>query len=344
MLKNYKSFIVLTDLEPDDVLALHIFFRGVPPVSEVLIVVGESNVNKVLFAKKMLPFIGSHHRIIQGCKSSKDFVDINDKCDDNSECDDAEKEIHTFLTQHENTFIFSIKPPRELFSVDVKLLRDCVIAQYGSANFRFMMNSKSKEDISHFMNNSFKMVILYESYYVTKEENSINKTNAPELFKIIEDGKRFELLRNFIGDWNDHIAIDCLNTVHTEIQKLMKTWSKKDWKSIRSKCERIQNRNMKVVSDIAKADGMQMVLADFGLAALLNAYDLESLKSCCVKGDMYFNEFGYTNVNTNTEGTNNDNNDTEGTNNDNNDNGKILLISDIGFQKMVEIITKELLK
>ena len=75
---------------------------------------------------------------------------------------------------------------------------------------------------------------------------------------------------------------------------------------------------MKVINSIVLAESMQLVLADFALAALLVSNDVTGETEA---GDISFNSFGYTQINP----TNN---------------SKVYSIKSTGFDNMVNILTK----
>jgi hypothetical protein len=91
-----------------------------------------------------------------------------------------------FLEKYNNPLFVMLKPCWELFGIDKKLLEKLTVAAYGSFNFRCLMEKYTdRAELARFFNSSFKRVVLYETFFVMGEDNSINLINAPHFYEMI---------------------------------------------------------------------------------------------------------------------------------------------------------------
>jgi len=312
-------------MEPDDVLAIYMMFKGVDKSIPTLVVSGEGNRNKTGMITSMLNYMGcSNFKVIQGnYNKDKDYPETavslfgDAKVSDDV---DVKGEIESFLTKYDSPLILGIKPFTELVDVKQELLSKAVMAMYGGFNLRCMFHL-GKETLAKFVSRSFKRVILYESFHVGGEQNSINKDNARELFQLILNSTDPILigLINLINLWNDHIAEDCLKTAEEISKAMLSEWQNKQWPDLKKKFNQMYNRNLKVVNSILFAENMQMVLADFGLTALLLSKRVKH--GGTIVGDIVFDDYGYTSV-------------------DIGSSGNVFLIKSVGFDTMVSLVTE----
>lgn len=291
---NIDCLIVMTELEPDDVLAIILLLRNLRRKLPILIVVGEGRVNKVDMARCIVRDYEFKFQIeiVQGFYSDKDYpleaLEIYETKINLSE-PTAVETIITYLNIYKNPFILGIKPPRELLVIDRNLLSHVTLAQYGSFNLRCLFKTYKDINISNWLNTSFKEVFLYESFFATGLENSVSDK---QLFEIISF--KYEELYKLIKVWNDHISTDCLDSIVDNCTKLKTSeWDEK--KILLNKID----RSLKIVKNIVDANNKQMVLADFALVVLLlndsSKYDLRV-------GEIAFDEFGYTTINDKPDG------------------------------------------
>lgn len=85
------------------------------------------------------------------------------------------------------------------------------MAVYGSFNFRCLCEKQERSKVATFFNDSFKRVVLYETFFVMGEDNSINSINAPRFYELIRQkaaaGDRyFTGVNNSVQIWNEHIV------------------------------------------------------------------------------------------------------------------------------------------
>jgi hypothetical protein len=331
-MQDFDSLLILTDLEPDDIIACYIQLTHTPANTPILFVTGEGNKNKGGLAKcfidSLLPNL-KHIEIIHGDLSKSEYpeeiLSSFGKSDNINILKDT-GQIKHFLEIHNNPFILCLKPPRELYDIPSETLNKCTMAIYGSFNFRTMFNTINKDAISELINTRFKHVYLYESFLATGINNSINTTNAESLYNKITDSK-WDGLHKMVYIWNKHMIINTCKHIQTTSGQITNTMTKydninHDMLSTIKNLANIMHRNQKILDNII-SDPKQMVLADFGLTACLYSPLLNDDKYK-TRGTISFNDFGYT---------------CHITEDDVNAN-KVTLYHDIPFEIMIEEITK----
>lgn len=278
-----------TDLEPDDVLAIYIL-----QIAKYY-VVGEGNANKKY--NRMLRYVemllkqknGPTPVVIEGLGSWKEFVLDGKEFDtlESKKCTESYMDNFTKFASGENPVMFSFKPMRELVAEFVKnpdlvkkLVSNVTLYVYGGFNFRCLFKEHKKELME--LINSFKKVCLYESYYVSGHKNSMNKSNAPDLYKYLKenDNECFHKLFRLTTNWNNNIRDEMVESI------------KKD----PSMDDNTKHRHQKVIDSVTGNEDFQYVIADFGLAAV---YDkVEPVPVTNLRFGNY-TEFDYTNGETN---------------------------------------------
>lgn len=186
------SVWVETDLEPDDVLAI----RLKPLCHANWYVVGEGNANtKYNRMKKYCQLLNNTSAIIiYGMNSSKPFP--NDGKEFDVLPNDIPSNINYLdnfiaLSKCKNPIMFSLKPMKELLHEFAKnkdliksLVKNIELYLYGSFNIRSIL-TEHKGNVIELLQN-FKKVCIYESFYATGEQNSINKLNFPILYDFFQ--------------------------------------------------------------------------------------------------------------------------------------------------------------
>lgn len=285
--KQWKEVLILSDLEPDDVLAIHIMLRYLPPATPIMLAVGEGQVCKLSMAANFM-------------KNYPDFTDVS-LCDlqrsDKDYPEDAlgvfgtesvpykTGTVEDFLSRAIHPLILCLMPPRTLLG---HVYPHADLAIYGSFNFRAL--KADPKVLINWMNTSFRSILLYESFLATGSANSIDMHNAPRLFDLLatSDDKVFKGLNNLITIWNDHIYTDCVTSIRSYAGQIpLVGFSSEHYESIGTLCNKIE-RNLKPLQSICKSQSKQMVLADFGLVLAL----LGRLPNRCYrKGVFLFDEY-----------------------------------------------------
>jgi hypothetical protein len=296
-MKKIFSMIIMTDLEPDDVLAIKFLSREIPLDTLLYVIVGESEqvAQKVQLGKAIFSKYGfTNFTCVAGTSSKKTYpqrclssFDVETTCFTEPKWTGTLEEIMLFF-QDKNPIILAIKPMWELFDIPKDILANFDLYVYGSFNFRCLFKKVSSKVVADFINHSFRQVFLYESFFVSGAENTMSGTD-PLFQKYVENDP---FLIEMMNGWNEHIVKDCLDTTIEISLELNKEFAKyhPDWTWIRSQMDRMMNRNLKVVQSMADGDGKQMVLADQGLV-LKMFFEPEAKKK---RGDIFFNENGYT--------------------------------------------------
>jgi len=281
------SFLIMTDLEPDDMLALYMLSKSISN-SKVLFLVGEGNSNiKEMRMKKYIELLGfKNATVLRGMSSDKNFkydgfdVETEKEIKDITKVDDdikfVEAQLDVFISDT-NPAIICLKPPRELIKMYFdddnnfsERLAKCEMAGYMSFNLRCLMKKWEKPKIIEFLKN-FKRCYFYETH------NAVGSANT-----ITTDDLDFNLIPKIVKDvmklWNKFMMEDCKDT----IKKLRK---KLDLKMVMNDSKRYKRklmRNEKKLTQIEGKEETQFVNADTGLIMSLlqvNApYKLVSIK------------------------------------------------------------------
>jgi len=303
---EHDALLILTDLEPDDVLAIYILRKRLDAAFPILVVLGEGDLNKTGMADGLFTQLGfTNFKTIQGPYSNFEYYSnyeypneaihiFGDNVGKQFQANIYFEEIEKFLGEFVSPLILGIKPFTELLNVDPTVLSKCVLAMYGGFNLRCMTNNCLEESVAKLINNAFKYVILYETFFVTGEQNSINKNNAPKLFETLVTSQDLVLrgIVKLMGIWNDHIADECLKTISDVCCDIRRKWPERQFKELKEHIDQIQKRHLKIVNSIVDAESTQMVLADFGLTALLvwDSVQFGEVKT----GNISFDSMGYT--------------------------------------------------
>lgn len=257
-----------TDLEPDDVLALMML-----PAPEY-VVVGEGDVGmKFLRASQYYEMLGSDPRIAMGEMSDKPFHGDGKEFETPLVSNRAvNPETNRFWYMNEfrsfaesvNPIMVSLKPMRELFGwylrepVEVtKLIARVSLYAYGGFNFRCLLSRTEDRTgkLCEFLR-GFKRVSIYETFHATGVQNSMNKTNAPEVYKLLDEFRHYSYvaaLFKLTTLWNEHLV----KSLEADVE------SRSDPDA--------QARNRKAIDSIRGNEEFQYVVADFGLAACMLA-------------------------------------------------------------------------
>lgn len=274
IIENYNSFLILTDLEPDDMLGLWLLSSKIRS-KKILFLVGEGDSlmkeKRMKVYAKQFGFVNS--KVLRGYSSNKQFpydgYDIMTK-DERDNIMYEEEKKHTILETigeyiKENApFIISMKPPRELIEMysagfDFSKL---TLAGYMSFNLRCLMKKWKKEQIAFFLK-SFKECYYYETYHAIGSNNIITAKDLE--WKFIP-----KVVKKVMALWNKYMIEDCQETIKNLKGKTDE----------RSKAK--IHRNEKCLKQILDNDSKQFVNADTGLVLSLlegnPSYKEKSLK------------------------------------------------------------------
>lgn len=279
---NYDTVAVMTDMEPDDILAFHVMAGALNAAPKRFVVVGEGSVAKRDMCQNMLADLGVNAPVIDGCESGKDFplslvtafgMPIASSSAERNK-DQVAPTMESLLASSESPLVICIKPPRELLNISSQLQEKLTVVCYGGFNFRAL--NTHRNEWQALVNMRFKETIVYESFLVTGPQNSLSAANSLLFARAIAAAKTDSMtsgfwrgLLNAVKLWNAHIAFDCLETVEVLAKQMRDDLAREDWDALRSKKMRLEDRNLKVVASIIDAESCQMVLADCALAAAL---------------------------------------------------------------------------
>jgi len=264
VLKRYqgRSFLISTDLETDDMVALYILSKEIPS-ENITFLVGEGNSGmKKLRMNKYVKKLGfKNATVIRGFSSEKMFPYdgydlfsesfINQLNCNKENVSYITKELYSFLKK-KSPIIISLKPPRELLKLTtlytddiISVFSKCVFFGYMSFNMRCLMKEYNHDHIITFLE-AFKECYYYETFHAIGSVNTITD-------KDIDMKKLPKIVYNVMKDWNRHMVENCNKTCERY----------KDRKDKRGKAK--YHRNKKALEDIQKSKGEQFVNADCGL-------------------------------------------------------------------------------
>ncbi len=253
IIEEYDRVIVITDLEPDDLIAITMLLKSKELNlktfnQEIIFIISAwSNVEqKARFFRKFLLDCFSAYansQIYLGESSDKKFEFPFEVA--------ANENFPSYqILDPSNSLIINLAPIRELMFYHQNIpnvFKNCYLAIYGSFNIRSVIVEKKLEH-THICNifYSFSGVLCYESFYAVGSNNNMTD---PEILGIIKSN--YPYLEKIIKWWNQEIMDDCQNTCN-------------DCDSSSEKYK----RNIKVV-DAIKKEPYQFVNADTGLIAVL---------------------------------------------------------------------------
>ncbi len=265
---------VETDEEPDDIMALAVIDQP----DYFVVGEGDSSIkfNRINEYAKLLG--NKKPVLIKGESSDKPFHADGkefDKLGHYEPTEDYFQNLKKFATGYKPV-MFSIKPMRELlalFKKDQKTITDLVknieLFCYGSFNFITLFTDKKwnvyDDDKQHLVTllNSFKKVNIYETFFATGADNSINKEKFPKLYNLFQEKKDepfYQALIRLVTNWNQHIRDEC----------------QKDIDDAKSKGKEPSPVDINIINNISGNEDFQFVLADFALAAVHK--DIEPVK------------------------------------------------------------------
>jgi hypothetical protein len=202
--------------------------------------------------------------------------------------------LMAYMEAHKDPLIIQLKPMRELLQVwqDIPevLRQKTTLAQYGSFNYRSIMDKADAEG-SHAriqaMIDGFGHVLIYESFLATGAQNSISSDTMPTLFASIHATVRtspfLACMMRLVSIWNTHCLERCQKTL---------AWFDSKPQPLSDQDVAARHRSAKIVEGITKSIDSQMVLADSGLALVL---ENSAFEACHVPVDVSFDiATGYT--------------------------------------------------
>ena len=292
--------VVMTDLEPDDILALYLLREQLAAFgSRLLVIVGESSASKVELATVILRLLGVEAAmVLQGEVSDKEYPStMYGAFGVSSEYKPRFREsimtkVDAFLVAVAAPLFIIMKPPHELWVIKSEYLARATVVMYGGFNFR-ALSREELGTLTYMFNTLFFESIVYESFHATGAANALTHANT-SLFKYMHEQANsspfWRGLRSAVDAWNGSIIADCLETVSRLSREMIVDFKAGDWAKLHSKKRRIEDRNWKVVASIVDADGQQMVFADCAMASVLSSTDAVP----GVRGHLAFSGDGYT--------------------------------------------------
>jgi len=263
-IQNSKKIVIITDLEPDDFLAIVLLFLSGMITGEMHFVVS------------------AWQNVEHKCRCFRKFLQDSFPKYNNCSIYSGEPNKHNYIlpldfhSQEEfssyrefdpsDSLIINLAPIRELMFYhkhDPNIFKNCELAIYGSFNIRSVLSEKKESPESVVsMFTSFSRVLLYESYWATGTNSSLADANILNIIRT-----KYPYLLDIIIWWNDSMKDECLQNC----QNL-------------SPDSASYQRN-KMILDKIEAEPLQFVNADTGLAAILINPELQKYS---VQGSITF--------------------------------------------------------
>ena len=269
------SWMLLTDLEPDDMVAMGVLAARLDSPS--YLVVGEGSADlKGARALTYAKHLGWNETlVVKGLPSDKAFEGEEVLVEHSAS---LPKEVCSLKPDHftqTDTFI-CLKPPRELcahYMAAPDDFRGKRLILYGSFNLRTIVEKEGWEAVSWIFDESspFREVILYESYKAIPDapSTSANKDNCPEFWTAL-DGSIKDDIDDFDKDlcaclatWDAAILKDCVDTMEE-----CEAGSYGDPASEEVKARYSRNKTCR--DQVMPHQGRQFVMADCVLATVFD--------------------------------------------------------------------------
>lgn len=206
---SYKTFVLLTDLEPDDVAAIRLFLAA--GIKFTTIVVGEGADVRRKTRWFVENFPGVHPAtVLHGMGSGKDYPRVHVKS-----LRDAQQDVLRVGTDTipPESLVICLKPPRE-FMMYVKenkwsaerLFASSDMLYSGGHNTRCLLRDYSAENVTRMLA-MFRTLFLYESFFVDTRVNSVSPDNStPET---IAELRAHSATAEIMTVWDEMIARGC---------------------------------------------------------------------------------------------------------------------------------------
>lgn len=305
--------LLLTDAEPDDLLALFLLISFKVKISAILVSesVPTTTALKTISIKRLLKLVNYDCDVIPCFSSKKDYdltLDseltieeqnlVSDYVADPIKYNNFVIELtKMFITMFKNPTIICIAPIRMLFAMyheNIKVFRNVTAYIYGSFNFREVLRDIDSDiNLTCMLNSGFKNLYVFENHHVLGEQNSFNKNTCPKTYKMFEELKDDKVIKHIsyiMFMWNKNIIKKCAEfLLHKHIPKELKPILQKiiDYHELTPKEIEILNntilkddlnRAFKIIINIINSSSFQIVASDACLIlSILNKEILNEL-------------------------------------------------------------------
>lgn len=217
--ENTKVLIV-TDWEPDDMMAIHMLFpelikRNIIP--DIVISCWKDVKTKALFAYQYLKSITTAPiNIYLGLPTKKKYN--IESMDDFSITDFMiEFESWNILNWNQYSLIVQLAPINELMTLfnEGRIFKNTKLAIYASFNVRSVMKTYNHENILKMLN-GFKQVIYYESFLATSP-------TIVEDMNVLDNILKHESIAKYIRVWNDLIYKEMVDSDFDTCKRIIKS-------------------------------------------------------------------------------------------------------------------------
>lgn len=274
---------ILTDVEPDDLLALVVLAGSGSPPPQVLIA-GEGNAAyKAQQAAAMCSALGwTSTRVLPGAPSGTawPWEAGTPSGDSNAHVEAAVAALVAAVSADPEGALLCLKPPRELIAAAAAgTFAGMHLVMYGSFNLRCVPVEAARALLAP---GCFASVTLYEQFGGS-EHRSLDRVTAPRLARVLFDAPTtcaaLLQLRTACAQWNAGILVDCDAAV-AECDAVLSDATASAADTERAKEKR--SRNAQVAELVSQHGAAQMVAADGVLAALVTRPDAFNSFRCRV--------------------------------------------------------------
>ena len=263
--------VIMTDLEPDDLLALAVLKQRWPSYCPSVIVVGEGSADAKVerMTEYCRELAWDAAIVLPGLNSSKLFP--GEHATSETDADGASGNVVAVIASLPETAELSIlclKPPRELVGAPRSLLLRCALTLYGSFNVRSVGDNSGVQSLLE----SCHSVVMFENFAgIVPPVRSLNSGVLPAglfaaLFEAVPARSTFlKSFRACCETWDEDVMLDCKATCEQcDLLLANPSTSPDEAKQIEAR----KQRNAQCYQDVKQHCGKQTVAAD-GILALM---------------------------------------------------------------------------
>ncbi len=284
----HDAVLIFSDLESSNVLALKFLKKYLNALIPILLVVNEGNMNKRQIGINIMNYYGyENFQVLDDINTEKNYpseiCNLYPYHSQSVSTTDSTISIKAFIEKYNSPLIIAMSPFYSLMGMPNNLLNKCVLMMYGSYNLRSMYYNTNQTQVFNFINDSFKHVLLYESYHATKDYEHHNQ------YKDLIDNN----LRQLIELCNKVALEDALHVIINTANRLLnKVIKETEIDELEIDNARL-HRNTKMVHNIIKTDYRYIGMTE----PCLITYAFNAIKfGKTKKGKLRVDEKGYSQI------------------------------------------------
>lgn len=227
---KFGSFIIYTDLEPDDLLALAILFAHLSKYSQIdlRIVVGGGRISKVIMMRNMMRYFKLTNFVVcEGDRSDAEYPEQLLRVFGEFYLRPGADIFHP-IDESRTNIIMALKPVLEVLRLDDAICTNSILFAYGSFNFRSI--GQTNQTLLQNKLSKFQHVMLFERILSITDNNDdsmsyYNYISSPiyrRLLRLMEEGN--PLWGGIVESsqiWNQHITKKQLYKVMKSVKSIL---------------------------------------------------------------------------------------------------------------------------